>query len=383
MDTHRPVDVLADRTPTRSPPGCSAHPGIQVICRDRAGAYAEGARTRRAATRSRSPTAGTCGTTSPNTWRRPSPATTAASPPPRAPGHETHRTAPDLAHGRRRAAARADTGALVAAHPATPSSRSTRCGPKAKASRRSCGNSGWPAKTVRRFVRAGQRRGAARHSLAPAGPASSTTFTDHLHQRLQRRLHHRQRAARRDPCAGLPRQLRHPERLPTTVACGRGRATGQPAATEGPARSPPGSLRHPDNLDDDDQLRPQPDRPARLPAPGRAGRATSRAFAEILTGRHGERLDWLDHRRRTPMTCPTCTPSPPGSPRDHDAVLNGLTLPLQLRRRRRPRQPHQNDQATDVRPRQPRPAPQTRPTRHLTAANLDHESGPDPGFACR
>ena len=76
--TRRPVDMLPERSAESFRTWLDAHPGAQVICRDRGGCYAKSP-LKGLHWPSRSPTAGTCGTTWPAPSNVPPPATVPAS----------------------------------------------------------------------------------------------------------------------------------------------------------------------------------------------------------------------------------------------------------------------------------------------------------------
>jgi hypothetical protein len=96
-----------------------------------------------------------------------------------------------------------------------------------------------------------------------------------------------------------------------------------------------------------------------------ATRALVRDFADMLCHRHGEHLEaWASQAEGSPVS--ELHSFAKGLRKDWAAVTAGAHPAPQLRRRGRPRQPHQNDQKTDVRAGQTRPAPQARPARRLT-----------------
>jgi transposase len=83
-------------------------------------------------------------------------------------------------------------------------------------------------------------------------------------------------------------------------------------------------LRHPDRLDSGDQVRLKEVRAACPQLDALAGHITT--FADMLTGRHGDRLDaWITAVEADDL--PHLHSFTVGLKRDRAAVTNGLTLP--------------------------------------------------------
>ena len=122
-------------------------------------------------------------------------------------------------------------------------------------------------------------------------------------------------------------------------------------------------MTHPDHLDRRDAAKLRGIR-GRDPDLDRLTRHV-RAFAAMMTGRHGDRLDtWItDVEARHPATPGRLRQQPAPRPRRRPPRPDPA---LQLRPSRRQHQPAQDAQTPDVRPRQPRPAAQTRTPGPLT-----------------
>ena len=311
MDTHRPVDLLPDREAATLAAWLRAHPGVQVVCRDRAGAYAEGARTgapdavqvadrwhlwhnlaehvEKTVARHR------------GCWTQP--AEPGRGPPTGGAGCSTGSR--QLAE--QAALARREASALVTRtrerYAAVQELRA-----QGKGIKTIMRELGLAKETVRRFARAAT----VEDLLATARdgrPSVLDEFKPYLHHRFN--LGHTNgsrcspRSAPRATAAAW---------APCWATCAR---SGHSAAAP-PAVPPPPTvrdvigvmLRHPDTLDADDQLTLKQVR-ARCPHLDALADHVS-GFAEMMAGRHGERLDPGSPVSR-PTTNPTCTGSPTAS----------------------------------------------------------------------
>ena len=329
MDTHRPVDLLPDREAATLAAWLRAHPGVQVVCRDRAGGYAEGARSgapgavqvadrwhlwhnlaehvEKTVARHRS-----C-------WTQPAEPRAAAEPSTE-PSTEPE-VVPDLQQLAEQAAiARREASALVTR---------TRERYTAVQNLRVQGNGiktimrelGLAKETVRRFARA-----TTVEDLLGTARAGRSSVLDEF----KPYLHHRFNLGHTNGSTLFAEIRGQGYRGSLGTVLGylrpfRASAAAPPAVPRPPTvRDVVGVLlRHPDTLDADDELILKQVR-ARCPHLDDVADHVS-GFAEMMVGRHGERLDgWIDRVEADDQ--PDLHRFVNGVRRDHDAVLNGLTL---------------------------------------------------------
>ena len=323
MATHRPVDLLPDREADTFAGCLHEHPGVEVVCRDRSGAYADGAAT------------GAPGAIQVadrwHLWRNLGEhveKTVArhraclAGPPEPEPRNEPLTTEVDLMQAAADVAAqRAEERSLVIRtrerYAAIHALRE-----QGKGIKTIMRELGLAKETVRRFARAGSVDELLAKPLA-GRPSILDPFKPHLHRRWNEGCH---------SASQLFREIRehgYAGSLATVVDYVR---PFRPLGAAPPAALAPPKvrhivgwlLRHPDSLDSDEQVAVKDVR-ARCPhLDALAGHVA--AFAEMLTGRHGDRLDaWIEAVEADDL--PDLHRFANGLKRDHAAVRNGLTLP--------------------------------------------------------
>ena len=325
MDTHRPVDLLPDREAATLAAWLRTHPGVAVVCRDRAGAYAEGARSgapeavqvadrwhlwhnlaehvEKTVARHR------------GCWAQP------AEPNPVTEPCAERDAAPDPQQLAEQAAiARREASALVTrTRERYTTVQNLRA--QGKGIKTIMRELGLAKETVRRFARATTVEdllGTARDGR----PSVLDEFKPYLHHRFN--LGHTNGST----LFAEIREQGYRGSLGTVL--GYLRPFRALAAAPAAVPRPPTvrdvvavMLRHPDTLDPDDQLTLKQVRARCVHLDDVADHVTG--FAEMMVGRHGERLDaWIDRVEADDQ--PDLHRFVNGIRRDHDAVLNGLTL---------------------------------------------------------
>lgn len=323
MDTHRPVDVLPDREAATFATWLSAHPGTTVVCRDRAGAYAEGARTG-------APDAiqvadrwhlwhNLAGYVEKTVAAHHHCVRSTLDPQPEAPVETSATELTEAAQATH--ADRTEQTALVvrtkARHEAVQALKA-----RGKGIKTITRELGLAKETVRRFYRAEDVEELL--AKARAGrPAKLDEYKPYLHQRWN------------DGCTNV---LQLHREVTAKGYCGsyssvrdhlapfRALGAAPPAKPATPKVRTITSwmLRRPDTLEEQEQLGLTQVLAACPHLDATAGHVTG--FAEMLTGRHGERLDaWMD--RVDAEDLPYLRSFVTGLKQDHAAVVNGLTLP--------------------------------------------------------
>jgi transposase len=322
MDSHRPIDLLPDREADTLADWLRAHPDVQVICRDRAGAYAEGAR-------QGAPKAIQVA----DRWHmwdnlaRYVEKTVAAhhrclDQPEPAPAPPTHDDRPDLEHlAAETAAARAQSKGIVA-RTRDRYEQVQALKAQGKGIKPIMRELGLAKETVRKFYRAENVEDVLAISVA-GRPSKLDPYKPHLHQRWN------------DGCTNVVELHREITALgyrgSYSTVCDyvlpfRKLHAAPPAVPKPPKvrQITNWILRHPDSLDADDQLKLKQ---VRADCPHLDALADHvKTFAEMMTGRHGDRLDaWIDQVNADDL--PHLRSFTTGLRKDYEAVLNGLTLP--------------------------------------------------------
>jgi transposase len=332
MDSHRPVDLLPDREADTLADWLRAHPGTEVVCRDRAGAYADGARTgapeaiqvadrwhlwhnlaghvEKAVARHRG-----CLAEQPISAPQPQPGQEPVPRPESEPGPELTARAAEAA------AERLEQTALVTRTRQRYAAVQELLG-QGKGIKPIMRELGLAKETVRRFARAAS----VEDLLAKARdgrPSVLDEFKPYLHERFNAgcttvwTLFTEIRGRGYPGSYGTVRDYLQPLRE---------LGVAPPAVPAPPKVRDVASwmLRHPDSLDAGEQVKLK-EVLARCPhLDAAAGHVTG--FADMLTGRHGERLDeWIATVEADDQ--PDLHSFTTGLKRDHAAVVNGLTLP--------------------------------------------------------
>ena len=326
VETGRPVDLLRDREAATVADWLKEHPGIKVICRDRAGAYADGARrgapgadqvadrwhiyhnlcehVDKAAARHRS-----C-------LEEPAPEE------PEQPAAPDAGQAPDLQQAAIDAAARRVEESALAVRTRQRYDLVQGLKAQGKGIKPIKRETGLAKETVRRFYYA-QTAGELLVKVKDGRPSILDEHKPYLHQRWNEgvtnviQLHAELKERGYKGSYGTIRDYVLPFR----------EAGAAPPAVPGPPKARDLArwiTADPDNLDDDDKTGLAKARERCPDLDALAGHVTE--FAKILTGRHGDRLDaWIAAVEADDQ--PDLHSFVRGIKRDYDAVLNGLTMP--------------------------------------------------------
>jgi transposase len=322
-ETGEPVDLLRDREADTFAAWLKEHPGTEVICRDRAGAYADGAR--RGAPEAEQVA---------DRWHlyhnlsehvdkavaRHRGCLEEPAPGPQQPAGS--QDAPDLQQAAIAAAARRAEESALAVRTRQRYEQVQALRAQGKGIKPIVRETGLAKETVRRYCRAGS----VDELLAKARdgrPSLLDDYKPYLHQRWN------------EGCTNV-RQL-HAELLERGYKGGYGTISNyvlpfrQAGAAPPAITAPPKArdlaswiLTDPDNLGDDEKARLARARERCPHLDALAGHVTR--FAKILTGLHGGQLDdWITAVETDDQ--PDLHSFARGLKRDHDAVLNGLTMP--------------------------------------------------------